>query len=346
MLFNVNESAAVENYDYVQESKYELGITGALMHVYENECNYNAILTSVGIAEAKYFQENAGADLFLNESGAMSNLIGKFKTFFKAAIEKIKAIFKKFFAVLNQFIMKDKEFIKKYRKDIQMGSPKGLTIKGYAFNTTALGEVASKFEATTNKYDVETSYTGAPKYADSDAIKDACESARAELIGESGKLDESELRELLKKKLYGDTDPTELEVGKDLQVIKLIDAVSDSAQNIKNAKEVETKAIRAVNIVIKKLEKLDNTITGAKLKDDDAHKEMQNNSKNLNDSMNILRSITNDITIICGAVVQAVKDENRQAKAICVKLIGRKAKNESAVAEGATDDIFGNVQLV
>ena len=54
------------------------------MHVYENECNYNAIVKSVGISELKYYQET-GKDLFVNEAGAFKKFGSKVTAFFKAS---------------------------------------------------------------------------------------------------------------------------------------------------------------------------------------------------------------------------------------------------------------------
>ena len=61
MIFDSNmvmESAT--NLDAVQESPYPLGIEGGLMHVYENECNFNAIMKAAGISELKYYKETGG----------------------------------------------------------------------------------------------------------------------------------------------------------------------------------------------------------------------------------------------------------------------------------------------
>ena len=86
----LNESYnSIENFDHVHESPYELGVEGALMHVYENECNYNAIMKSVGIAEFKYYNETGRTDLFVHEAGATGGLLSKIISFFKAINDTI-----------------------------------------------------------------------------------------------------------------------------------------------------------------------------------------------------------------------------------------------------------------
>ena len=98
MIFDTNmSSGSTISLESVQESPYELGMGGALMHVYENQLNWNAIMKSVGISEMKYYQ-NTGRDLFVNEAGAVAGFIEKVKAFFKKVIEKIKQIFKAFMA--------------------------------------------------------------------------------------------------------------------------------------------------------------------------------------------------------------------------------------------------------
>ena len=51
MIFN-NDSYAATSYN-VKPSPFEPTIEGALMHVYENACNYNAFMRAVGLAEMK-----------------------------------------------------------------------------------------------------------------------------------------------------------------------------------------------------------------------------------------------------------------------------------------------------
>ena len=43
-------SVAPTDWNSIQESKYDLGIEGAYMHMYENQCNFNAIMKSVGLS--------------------------------------------------------------------------------------------------------------------------------------------------------------------------------------------------------------------------------------------------------------------------------------------------------
>ena len=133
MIFDTNYTSG-SSYDNmrVKPSPYPLGLEGALMHVYENECNYNAIMKAVGISELKYYQET-GQELFINEAGAFGGFINKVKAFFKKVIEKIKQIFHKFMAVINQYTMSDKDFVKKYEKELYRKDLKDFEFNGYTF---------------------------------------------------------------------------------------------------------------------------------------------------------------------------------------------------------------------
>ena len=118
MIFDSNMSAAsATNWDAVQESPYALGVEGALMHVYENECNYNAIMKAAGVSELKYYKENGG-DLFVQEAGAAGGLIDRFVAFFKKVIEKIKQMFKKLVMKISSYVSSDKTFVNKYKKEV------------------------------------------------------------------------------------------------------------------------------------------------------------------------------------------------------------------------------------
>ena len=139
MIFSTTENDFLEN---IKESPYPLGYEGALMHVYENECNYNAIMKAVGLSEMSYYQET-GRELFLNEAGAFSGFIDKVKAFFRKVIEKIKSIFKKFIAAIDQYRLDNKQFVKKYSAQILRKDLSNFEFEGYKFSM--LDKEADKF---------------------------------------------------------------------------------------------------------------------------------------------------------------------------------------------------------
>lgn len=333
MIFNEMNNTTAVSYEAVQESPYDLGIGGALMHVYENECNFNALMKAAALSEMKYYNENGG-DLFVQEAGAFAGFVEKAKAFFKKVIEKIKAIAKKFMATINQFAMKDKEFVKKYQADLVRRDLSDMEFTGYAFpawagNTSIEGAVT----------DVKTNGSDSQ-----DELNDIIEKNRGKIVG-GGAMTESEYRDELKEKLYGDKDEIKVNIRAEL------DKISKTESLVKAAEKEEKDITKSIEDIIKKLDKsakeIDKDLTknAASMKDKTITQK-DNSIKGINNQITVYKALSNDLTVYFGAVTKALADRNRQAKAICVKALSyKKAKNESAVAEGGYADIFAGVEI-
>lgn len=383
MIFN-SEYTGTSEFDnmVVTESPYPLGLEGALMHVYENECNYNAMMKAVGISELRYYQET-GEDLFVQEAGAFSGLVGKVKSFFKKVIEKIKQIFHKFAAVIAQYTMDDKKFVKKYEKELYRKDLKDFEFNGYEFTNlnTKAGEITSKcatlaqsltgiasgttpthadgrdnritgLGADTIKYtdtNIGTELTSAD-YADSDKVSDVKEKNRAVMIGDTGSYDESDLRDELKEKLYGDTDKSSFDVK---NIREWLTYITETSKDVKDAEKSQKTLTKAIEGFIRDAERFQNTY--AKISDaeksganaDSVRTTKNNNIKKLNYHLDICRAASNDFTVIFGMITQAFKDRNRQAKAICVKALSYKHESVDMRYESSydSDDIFAGVVI-
>ena len=71
-------------------------------------------------------------------------------------------------------------------------------------------------------------------------------------------------------------------------------------------------------------------------------------NQNLNNTVTEMKAESNYKTIYFGMLVQAVKDRNRQAKAICVKAIGynkKESANYGYYGESSVDDLFAGVTI-
>ena len=354
MIFNemMNSSVSIEA---VQESPYELGVGGALMHVYENECNYNALMKAAALSEMRYFSETGG-DLFVQEAGAFGGFIQKAKDFFKKVIEKIKAIFKKFVAVINQYTMKDKDFVKKYEKDLNHKILTDFEFDGYKFAN--LDDYIKKSESDIANGENDITLKVGLKYTSTqDEIDKVCETNRGKLIGITNGVDENEFRDELHDVLYGDDKET-------LENIKIRDwlgYITDTNKNIKDVEKVQKKIERTVNDIIKSLDKKIDT-KAKELKDGKGKmtdgaadieltgitKQSWENSITLaTKQIEVCKTYCNDLTVYFGAVVAAVKDRNRQAKAICVKALSYKHEAASLYSESYSEyDIFSGVEII
>lgn len=314
----------------------------------QNEANYATIMKSIGIAELAVY-ESTGAEM-IYEGANIKGFFAKVKEFFVKLWNKVKGLFKKFFALIGSYTMKDKDFINKYKKDLLKVNLKDFTVKGYNYTNlnwspaTAAGKIEEiiKKETTVDTFAVTASNAG--------AINDACEKAdredardamRGAAIGKS-KMDESEFTEELFKYFRKDEDaPVELE---NISITNCISVISGSDEAEKGAKKAFKETEKAINEVLKALDKTEKEALkavpkeGAAKTDESAAivKAVSNVNAYIHDEMNILTKVN-------GALLRAIKDANRQAKAICVKAINYRPKNEGFTHY--TEGFLGNVVL-
>lgn len=371
-------SVAPTDWNSIQESKYDLGIEGAYMHMYENQCNFNAIMKSVGLSELAYYRDN-GQSLFVNEAGAVTGFISKAKDFFKKVLEKIKGIIKKFIMLIQSHTSDNKKFVKKYEKDLLRVDTTDFEFNGYNFNKSSIKDTANVAEfikvdaamatRTTGINNIDYSFNNdaleygnaadatrynntsdkifntSKNYADSDAINDEIEKQRALLINKTNSsFTEDELREEFHNMLYGEDGKTTLECGKDFTIRECLEWIRNNDKAIKTVEKFDRTNTQAFDKLDKALNNAQVKLT--KVKGDNATKNsaMDVAMANLNAEITICKAVSNSITMLCGMMCTALKDRCAQSKAICVKAISY--KHESAMVGGYADDsLFGNVVL-
>lgn len=334
MIFNESVNNASISYEGIKESAYDLGIGGALMHVYENECNYNALMKAAALSEMKYYNET-GKDLFVQEAGALGSFWEKVKAFFKKVIEKIKAIFKKFVSVFDQFTMDNKKFVKKYYNDLTRKNLADFEFNGYAFP----GLDKNYMDA---GKDYKGTISGITDSSSQDEMDNKMEQNRGALIGEGG-LTESEFRTELHDWLYGDKDTIE-----NIKIRDVLSLLENSKKDKSDVEKAQKKIVgdigKAVDAMEKDIKAFQNENRATGTKDDE--KEMNESLiKTLDAQIKIYKAYSNDLTVFFGAVSKAVVDRAKQCKAICVKALSY--KHEAAtVAEGAYSNIFAGVEII
>ena len=313
----------------VIECAHEPGLEGAYHIVAESEANYNTIMQAVGVAELAVF-ESTGAEM-IYEAGDVKGFFGKMKEFFMNLWEKIKGLFKKFFAMFDSYTKNDKDFIAKYKKDITAATNlKGFKYKGYNFTLDAVDvqRSANKIQSLlpnstpNNKSGLEEFIK---KFEDRVEL---VEKMRGAAIGESS-LEASEFAKELFKALRSGEDTKEeidnISASEQLLAISENSALKKAAQNQYKVLEKEVK--EAINTLEKSEKELLKDIPGKGDKEGAELRALQikaanTHIANLRDKLNILQ-------IVNGAKLSAIKDCNRQAKAICVALINYRPKNES-----------------
>lgn len=310
------------------ECAHEPGLEGAYHIVAESEANYNAIMQAVGVAELAVF-ESTGMEM-VYEAGDVKGFFGKMKEFFLNLWEKIKGLFKKFFAMFDSYVKNDKDFVNKYKKDILSANTKGFKYKGFNFTLDAVDveKAATKIDSLlpnstpSNKAGLEEFVR---KHEDRVEL---VEKMRGAAIGESS-LEAAEFtKELFAKLRSGEDTKEELDnVSAHDQLI----AISENSA-LKKAAEKQYKDLeKEVKDAIKSLEKAEkDLLKGVPNKGDKEATELRAlEIKAANVHVANLRDKLNVLQIVNGAKLTAIKDCNRQAKAICVALMNYKPKNES-----------------
>lgn len=312
----------------VIECAHEPGLEGAYHIVAESEANYNAIMQAVGVAELAVF-ESTGAEM-IYEAGDVKGFFGKMKEFFMNLWEKIKGLFKKFFAMFDSYTKNDKDFIAKYKKDIATANTKGFKYKGYNFTLDAVD-----VQKSANKiHSMLPNSTPNNKSGLEEFIKkfedrvELVEKMRGAAIGESS-LEASEFTKELFKALRSGED-TKIEIdnvsaNEQLLAISENSALKKAAE--KQYKDLEKEVKEAIKTLEKSEKELVKDIPGKGDKEGAELRALQIKAANIHIAN--LRDKLNILQIVNGAKLSAIKDCNRQAKAICVALINYRPKNES-----------------
>lgn len=344
MIFDsITEASNATNWDAVQESPYALGLEGGLMHVYENECNFNSIMKAAGLAELKYYKETGG-DLFLQEAGAASGLIQRFVAFFKKMIEKVKQIFKKFVMKISSFVSTDSKFVKKYKKEV-FKNFKEFNFTGWkrlvnnADNVESALDLGSLPSGEALKADIIANTKNGFSKMNDDQITAKADEQRGEVL-KTSKVEADDFTDELHKALYGDNKEEFKVSSSDCALCFSI--IENTKKSIKTAEDNEKKVTDSINSWIKQLEKANDLLSD---------KVDEKNSESINTKMagitsmaNLYRAYGNIATAAFSALIGALKDSNRQAKAICVKALNSGSrKDESALYGG---DIFAGVEII
>lgn len=339
------------NWDAVQESPYEVGLEGAMMHMYENECNYNAIMKAAGIAELAYFKENGG-DLFVQEAGAASGLIDRFIAFFKKVMEKIKQMCKKFVMTITSLCGDDKKWVKKYRSQI-LSNFKAFEFEGYTFPMKKLtfigiadGKKDMDVEAVaqdTTAYNTDTNFTD-------DYKERKLNESRGTIVGKTGELYSEDFADALKEALEGEKDTINITVA---YVTNALNEIETASKDIKDAQKAQSDLESDFKKYISKLEKVRNIIskniggTSSNPEDPKITKGKENRIKVITGCIDIAKGRSQINTQAYGAFIGALKLRRKQNKSVCIKALNSASnKRLNHVGESAEYDIFANVNII
>lgn len=339
----------------------------ALRHTYENTCNLNRIMQTIGIAELAEFEET-GRDV-VYEAADVKGFFAKIKASVMKIWQKIKGLFTKFFAKMKSFSKDDKAFVNKYRKQILAADLTDFEYKGYEFTldvATASG-IQKKFDDNAKikkafDFGVDdikeynwSKETDEAKTVFGEEISDVIEEARGVAIGSSDSFDQKEFtEELFKLFRKGEDSKQDLDDKSDeidpYEICRFLEGSSKTKKDIeddfrvteKNIKKVIKKLTDAENALYKMKsvkeadEENNNDDKDDKLTDSDKSKRLKlvsTSSKIVNNCLTIMEQVE-------AAKMTAFNDKRKQCKAIAVKLIGRKNPNAKNESYGYNDDSF------
>jgi len=341
----------------IVECQYEPGMEAALNIVAESELNFNKLMQAVAKDELGYLQEN-GVEM-VYESGTASGFIEKLKAFFLKIWEKIKGLFRKFFAKINSYLIDDKKFADKYKDRVINANLKDFKFKGFKFTNLDSNSAQAKdmFNAALGKLDGGNTFATYNKDYGSivnsvnmnndskkEEIKravekfnedeqDLLEEARGATIN-CGSCTSTEFTEELFKYFRDDETSKEEKELSDLGTnpSDLLSIISTTKKTIDLTKKDLSDFERSIKDITKALDKASRDLTNA-IPDKDKNKDEQEAMSIAVQVVNIWAKIRKDALAIAqvvnGAKLTAIKDRNRQAKAICVALVGRKSIKES-----------------
>lgn len=338
--------------DSIEEAKSDNLLEAAYIGVYETESNYARLMESVGIAELSYYVET-GKDIVI-EANYGESLFDKARALFKKILEKIASVFKKFLALVNSFILSDKSFVEKYKKVLTDVNTKGFSYKGYEFKK--LKDIISTISDAIDNNIIDNNF---PAYDPSksstdlstiiDNISDNKEKLFNKIRGITVSKNDTEIessdysKELFKYFRNGEDKPKEITTvdTKELMAI-MVDykgMKSDATSSYNTLKRTINDAISSLTNEEKKYSK---NIPGGRDRNDSEVEKSSQAVKIISARIEALKTKLNVLQIYNGAYLAALKDRNRQAKSVCVKLITYKPKTESYM-ESTGFDLFGNV---
>lgn len=320
-------------------SVHESMNTGAAAIIYESELNFANMVKAIGIEEVNYYAQNGTSIIY--EGTTLSNFFNKMVEFFKTLKKKIRELFNKFIVQVDSWIRSDEAFVKKHRNALMQVDTKGFKYKGYKFTTNATS-TKSALTATTqylSKNNMKNSNVGPHsgekiKTQDkwtkdwSDNRADHVSRMRSVCVGGSGTLTNKEYDKELFKLFRNGKDESEEISG--VNVVDLLNTISNFKVQKDAAKKSMNEIESNIDKIIEDLRKQEKEI--AKFDKKETPEQYQARAAAMR-YITELSSAQKDrlgvIKKLHGSLMSALKHENRQAKSICVRLVGYTPKNES-----------------
>lgn len=313
----------------VVESKFENPFEAAMNVVLETEMNYNNIMSAIAIDEL-YVLESTGVEAVYEATGdgRLSKFFGAIKKLILNIWEKIKGIFAKFLNTLKVKTTSDKDFVKKFGKQMDKINLDGFKYEGYKFVTDAIkfdGLEPDKINEVKSMADIssEENINILKKYEETmkdESYEEILDGYRGKTIGESS-IKSEDYSEALFKYFRDGGDKVELT---GLNGRTVLEKISNYSTEKNLADRAFTKVKRTIDNLIKDINTAESKAKKEKQTDLTSARinAYSKTSKCYKDCLQIL-------TTFNGAYLKALKDERGQNKSIALKMLNYKKKDST-----------------
>lgn len=312
----------MEPYEIYAEDFYEAGLQIA----YETAVNQHSLMKAIGIQELAALEETGEEIVY--EAVNVRGIIDKMKAAIMKLWNKIKSLVAKFAAKFQSYGGDDKKFVDRYKKQILMGSAKGLEVKGYNYTPDALTAKDAKFKVLATEAGKQANSVFAGKTETKINKDDYEDKMRGAIVGQKS-LDASEFSKELKAKFRdGEEKPITIENINKGDIVAFLSSGTDKA--IKAIKDDLTAQEKQYNDAIKGLNDLQKKILDKKKPTGDEFTADSTALSNITDANQVFTTGMSLVQLVHSARMKAFNDKRHQCKSICSKIIGRKEpKNES-----------------
>jgi hypothetical protein len=374
---SVNIDSLLEN-ESIEASFEESSYEAAMKAVCEATMNWNAIVEACAIQELNFLEESGTEMVY--EGAALDSFIAKAKAFFMNLWQKIQGFFKKALMQFNAWSQSDKDFVKKYEKDLNKASNSGFgdkEIKWFHYSyydnpdgqASEFADAAATFDATdlvsalkaiskVSNADLSIADAGknpdgwagvAKKLAETETKKEIFDTIRGKFLGKNEKVEAGDFVKQLKEKLQG---------GESKDSVKLGEALPKAIPFLKSSDKIKEHLNKELNIckksidnAVKCLDGIQKTLKSAtegNVSDEGKKAGAQHNVAT--HVIDILKTEKTILTTANGVEIGCLKAASRQAKAICVAAVSYKAPksaNEGGMLDFESDSsLLEQVRLV
>ena len=357
----------------------ESSVATAARIVSEAAVNYNRIMEACAITELNFLEES-GREFIYEADG--SGFFEKAKEFFMNLWKKIQAMFKKVVIQFNSWFASDKEFLRKYKKDLYASintngsfSDKEVDMFPYVYlgGSFELSDVADAEDKAENAAAKKSDIINSAKYDSmtleelkkevednfsNDKVTEMMETIRGEfvkMVADAANVKYAESSTLTSKEFSEDLLEI-LQGGESSKISKELSAViSDAMKFLDNSEKIKRDLNKSLNECKKLMDKEIREITNLQKQyqktltkeDSDTGKRAGYMHTICAKNISVRKDTKTMFTTAQGIALNAIKACSRQSKAICVKaLTYTKPKNESyAFEEGATG-LLGSINLI